>query len=734
MFSAQIERPQAHDHTDHWVQFYESDAFLADKVVSFVADGLAVGESAVLIATEPHRVLFAERLRAVRSDLDQLLESGRVVMLDARTVLGTLMVDGVPDADAFTRNVGNVVMTMARATPGKPLRAYGEMVDVLWRRGDKLAALRLEELWNELRLKVEFKLLCAYGLEAFFGGGGLSEVCGTHSHVLSPERVHADAPDIRALVAEIALRTETERQLRRVNAELRIAQERERATKEDLEELLDTAAIAIHRVDPDGIIRYANRAELEMLGYTADEYVGRHITEFHVDMPVIEDMLVRLTRGETLRDHEARLRTKDGSIRHVQVNSNIQQRTGERPLTRCFTRDVTALKEAELDRAQLLAQAQAARADAEQANRAKDEFLAVLGHELRNPLSPILSAVQLMRLRGEERTQREQNIIERQVDHLVHIVDDLLDIARITQGKLELDNGPVEVRGLVTKAIEMTAPACNERKHRTTVVFDESGLWVEGDETRLCQVLTNLLTNAAKYTPPGGTIDVRVFRDSTDVCISVRDTGAGIATDVLPRIFDPFMQEHRISKRGVGGLGIGLALVKSLVGMHGGKVLASSAGPGLGSEFVVRLPVLEVKATRSPADLERPLRERIAVTPRKVLVIDDNEDAAMLLGEMLRAIGHEVVVAHAGEEALDAVQRFTPDAAIVDIGLPGMSGYDVAAQLRRRFGATLRLMAVTGYGQAHDRMRAFEAGFDLHFLKPVSVQKVLAEIELARPA
>ncbi len=710
-------RPPGHDPVDHVVQFYESDTYLAKKVASFIADGLALGESAILIATEPHRALFAESLRPLTSDLVCLLDSGRIVMLDAIATLERFMVNGMPDANAFHRTVGTTVTAMSRATH-KPVRAYGEMVDVLWRRGERDAALRLEQLWNELRTQVSFKLLCAYGTEAFVTGGGVADVCGTHSHVMSPERTLVDEVDVRSLIAEIALRTEAQRELR--------------ASNEDLEDLLDTAAIAIHRVDSDGLIRYANRAELDMLGYSADEYVGRHIAEFHVDMPVIEDMLVRLTRGETLRDHESRLRAKDGSIRHVQITSNLQARPGERPLTRCFTRDVTALKHAEHERARLLTEAQAARADAELANRAKDEFLAVLGHELRNPLSPILSAVQLMRLRGEERTQREQNIIERQVDHLVHIVDDLLDIARITQGKLELDRGPIDVRNVVTRALEMTAPLCSERKHRTNVDISQRSLWVDGDETRLCQVLANLLTNAAKYTEPGGTIDVRVFNDAADVCIVVRDTGVGIAADVLPRIFDPFMQEHRISRRGVGGLGIGLALVKNLVTLHGGSVHATSGGHGLGSEFVVRLPMLEVKTTRLDGDPDRPLRQRIAVTPRRVLVVDDNDDAAMLLGEMLRAIGHDVVVANDGAHALDAVSRFTPEVAIVDIGLPDMSGYDIAIELRRRFGSTLRLMAVTGYGQSHDRTRAFQAGFDLHFLKPVSVQKVLAEIELAR--
>jgi CheY-like chemotaxis protein len=260
----------------------------------------------------------------------------------------------------------------------------------------------------------------------------------------------------------------------------------------------------------------------------------------------------------------------------------------------------------------------------------------------------------------------------------------------------------------------------------------EQELWIEGDETRLCQVITNLLTNAAKYTQPGGSIEVRVFRDAADVCISVEDNGVGIAPDLLPRIFDSFVQGHRVSAQAVGGLGIGLALVRNLVDMHGGSVRAASDGPGQGSEFVVRFAAIEAGAPSANPDAEGASRRRAEVTPRKVLIVDDNEDAGMLLAEMLRSAGHEVMLAMDGERALEIVHRFTPDAAILDIGLPAMSGYDLAAALRARFGPAPRLIAVTGYGQARDRARALQSGFDVHLLKPVSVQKVLAAIELAR--
>ncbi|MGE0868350.1 MAG: ATP-binding protein [Kofleriaceae bacterium] len=716
--------------TDHWVQFYESEPFLAEKVADFVAEGLELGESAIIIASEPHRVAFTSRLRTKIADLDLAIGHGRLVLLDAPTMLDRIMVDGSPDVHLFTQIVGDALGTLSRASGGKSVRAYGEMVDVLWQAGQRVAAIRLEQLWNELRTTIEFKLLCAYVIDSFYKGGGLGEVCDMHSHVLAPEQEPSTSADVHALVAEIALRTQTEAALRTVMHDLQRSEEHARACKDDLEDFIDNAAIAIHRVDADGIIRYANRAELAMLGYSAEELVGRHIAELHVDRTVIADILARLVRGETLRDHEARLRAKDGHILHVQITSNLQTSCDGRTTTRCFTRDVTALNHAEAERARHLAQAEAARSEAEQANRAKDQFLAVLGHELRNPLSPILSAVQLMRIRGDHRSAREQDIIERQVNHLIHIVDDLLDIARITQGKLALHKRPLKIGALVSKALEIATPLCNERSHAVKVELPEHDVWIAGDETRLCQAITNLLTNAAKYTQAGGTIDVAVVEEGPNIVIRVTDNGIGIAPDLLPRIFDSFVQGHRVSERGVAGLGIGLALVRNLVSMHGGSVHATSAGLGHGSQFVVRLPMMSCDAS-ARAHGDTALRRRIEVTPRNVLIVDDNEEAGMLLADMLGSVGYQVVLALDGERALELVDEFTPDAAILDIGLPTMSGYDLAAALRQRFGSALRLMAVTGYGQAQDRARALESGFDTHFLKPVSVQQVLAAIELS---
>jgi PAS domain S-box-containing protein len=703
----------------HLVQFYASDAFLADEVTRFVAEGLGAGEPAVIIATQAHRDAFTRHLRARDIDVLGLIESKQLVMLDADATLMEFMTTGAPHADRFEHVIGGVLANMAATSPGKNVRAYGEMVDLLWRRGQQDAAIRLEELWNDLRGKFEFTLLCAYVIDSFYKEAGIPRICSTHSHVLPPEH-RIDEPGgsahtIESLVAEIARRTEVEQELRVALSRAKKAEDATNEAKADLEDFLENAVVPIHRVDEKGIIRWANRAELTLLGYEPHEYVGHHIAEFHVDRPVIDDILTRLTNGETLHDREARVRTRSGDVRILQISSNFQQKDGG--TTRCFSRDVTDEKRA--------------RQAADQANRAKDEFLAILGHELRNPLSPILTAVQLMRVRGETTSAREQNIIERQVRHLIHIVDDLLDLSRVARGKIELTKGPVNLRSLVTKAVEITSPLLESRSHHVDIVQPDEDIWLEADETRLCQVLTNLLSNAAKYTEPHGNIELRVTLKNDRVAIRVRDNGVGIAPELLPRVFELFVQGERTHEHPQGGLGIGLALVHNLVGLHGGTVSASSEGPGRGSEFTIELPTIDVaKRPTATQDPESELRQRIEMTPRRILVVDDNEDAGELLAELLRSLGHDVVTASDGPRALDAIKRFTPEVAILDIGLPVMDGYELGVALRERLGSTVRLVAVSGYGQATDKRRALDVGFECLLVKPVSLQRVLAAIEV----
>ena len=372
--------------------------------------------------------------------------------------------------------------------------------------------------------------------------------------------------------------------------------------------------------------------------------------------------------------------------------------------------------------ASLYSEATAARREAEQANRAKDEFLAMLGHELRNPLAPIATALQLMKLRAPNVLERERAVLERQVKHLVTLVSDLLDVSRIAGGKLELQREAVELADTLSTALELAAPLLEQRRHQLQTDVPR-GLLVHGDPVRLAQVLSNLLNNAAKYTEPGGQISVSARSVGEVVQLRVRDTGAGISPELLPHVFDLFVQDKQALDRAQGGLGLGLAIVRNVVELHGGRVSARSAGPGQGSEFEVELPLL-TRPTLAPSAAP-PQSERPPATGARVLVVDDNEDALSLLSEALSLQGYQTHTASDPAEALVLAEQVQPDVALLDIGLPVMDGYELARRLRaQRAEDGLKLVAITGYGQPGDRELARLAGFDEHLVKPVRVEEL----------
>jgi signal transduction histidine kinase len=375
---------------------------------------------------------------------------------------------------------------------------------------------------------------------------------------------------------------------------------------------------------------------------------------------------------------------------------------------------------------------------AEAANRSKDQFLAILGHELRNPLAPILTALQLMNLRSERSSLKERAVIDRQVRHLMRLVDDLLDISRIARGKIELRHQTLEIADIVANAIEATSPLLEQRHHRLEVDVPQ-GLTVRGDATRLTQVVVNVLSNAAKYTEPHGEIRIDARRDGGHIALHVADSGTGISADMLPHIFEMFAQERQALDRSRGGLGLGLTIVKSLVELHEGTVEAHSAGAGQGSEFVIRLPAATAPFSEEPAVLpDSTGRSRIS-SGRRILVVDDNVDAARLLAEALQIVGHDTRVAFDGPGALAAAGAFQPHAALIDLGLPLMDGYELARQMIAA-GDGHRppiLIAVTGYGQVADRQNSHAAGFDAHIIKPVDVAKLISVLDglfVAKPA
>jgi signal transduction histidine kinase len=357
-----------------------------------------------------------------------------------------------------------------------------------------------------------------------------------------------------------------------------------------------------------------------------------------------------------------------------------------------------------------------------EADRRKDEFLAMLAHELRNPLAPIRNAVQIMRLVGsaDSELERSREMIDRQVEHMTRLVDDLLEVSRITGGKIKLQKQTVDLLAVAAQAVETSRPLIDARQHELTLCLPPEPILLDADPTRLAQVISNLLNNAAKYTEIGGHIWLTVSRQDGEAVVRVRDNGIGMPADLLPHVFDLFTQAERSLDRSQGGLGIGLTLARSLVTLHGGHISAHSEGPGKGSEFVVRLPeLIEAKANAKDQMIgEQPAARHFS---RRVLVVDDNRDAAESIAMLLRLWGHDVRTALDGRSALEAAQTYRPDVVLLDIGLPNVDGYEVAKQLRHQLGDNgLLLVAVTGYGQTEDRRRSAEAGFNRHLVKPVN--------------
>ncbi len=365
-----------------------------------------------------------------------------------------------------------------------------------------------------------------------------------------------------------------------------------------------------------------------------------------------------------------------------------------------------------------------------EADRRKDEFLAMLAHELRNPLAPIRNALHLLQPRwaSDPTTERLGAMMDRQLSHIIRLVDDLLDVSRITRGKFELRLEPVDLTAIVTRAVEDVRPFLEERQHVLEVVLCPEPLRMAGDPVRLEQVLNNLLTNAGKYTPPGGLIQLEVCREGSEAVIRVRDNGIGIRPEALPRLFEMFMQADRVPGQMSEGLGLGLTLVKNLVEMHGGQVTAASAGMGRGSEFVIRLPLPAAPAELRESRPVAPSRGRRAL---RILVVDDNVDGAHSLAMILQLEGHEVWVAHEGATALETARAHQPELVLLDIGLPnGMDGYEVARRLREPTGVPgAYLVALTGYGRDEDRRRTAAEGFSAHLVKPVDPTSLAAMIE-----
>lgn len=524
--------------------------------------------------------------------------------------------------------------------------------------------------------------------------------------------------------------------LRLVGARIEGLRVRTQAEAERKNLLLQAPVGTALMIGPEHVFQIANPLFCQLVGRKESQLLGKSYNEafpelIDTPLPTILDRVYQ--RGEPFVTNEQPLpldRRGDGTLEDCFFKFNLEplrdtggEIYGMMAVAVEITEQVNArhvLEKAYQERARLLEQLEAA-------SRAKDEFLAMLGHELRNPLTPIVTALELMKY-DEGQSLRARQIIERQVGHLRRLVDDLLDIAKITRGKIELKKEWSELADVVAKAIEHASFLLEQRRHQLILDVPQSGMSWEGDPIRLAQVIANLLTNAARYTDVGGIIHVSVRREDSELVISVRDNGRGISAEMLPLIFNLFVQGQRSADRAEGGLGIGLALVKNLVSLHGGTVSASSKGAGQGSEFTVRLPASSAHSPVQASSL--PATPSIAAGQPsqrlRVLVVDDNSDAAELLAQALRIFGHEVRVANDPSLALRLTETFQPAVALLDIGLPGMDGYELAASMRTKLKtANCRLLAITGYGQEHDRIRSEKAGFHAHLIKPVDLQQLM---------
>jgi PAS domain S-box-containing protein len=515
---------------------------------------------------------------------------------------------------------------------------------------------------------------------------------------------------VKERTAELAATNEA---LRRENEERTRAEEEVREKQAELTDFVENATVGLHWVGPDGTILWANRAEHELLGYTREEYVGRNIADFHADPPVIDDILCRLTRGEELYGYEARLRCKDGTVRHVLISSSVYRKNGEFCHTRCFTRDITERKAAE--------------EALKERDRRKDEFMAMLAHELRNPLAPISNALQILQLRKDEETvEQVRQMVGRQVGQLNHLVSDLLEASRVTTGKIVLRKQLLDLAQFARIATNDVADTLKTAGINLTVEAPDTPVWVDGDWTRLTQALGNLLHNSGKFTAAGGQVTVTVEASEGMATLSVNDTGAGIAPEVLPRLFSPFTQATQDLDRSKGGLGLGLALVKGLVELHGGTVRAESDGPGRGARLTIELPLAEEPAAFTGANSKPgygPARKL------RVLVVEDNRDSADSLKMALEMGGCcQVTVAYNGPDGVEVAKKIRPDLVLCDIGLPGYSGYEVARRIRKYANGSVVLVALTGYGRDEDRAEAKAAGFDRHFTKPIDFTQLEAII------
>jgi signal transduction histidine kinase/ActR/RegA family two-component response regulator len=777
---------------DHVVQFYDDDAVLIATLADYVGTGLATGQACLVIATPDHRDALEERLRATGPDLAAARAGGQYVAADAEETLGHIEVSGDVDPQRFAEAVGAL---FGRLRSERPLRVFGEMVGLLLARGRSDATVRLEEFWNALRTTHAFELLCAYPL-ASLGGRALAhpivEICARHSRVIpaGSARPLDEAARLRAIVAlqqqasalqaEVVESNAAETALRAVKEELEVQ-------VEDLRRLHEMAVRLTGNLDVESVLREVLEAAIavphtsrgllslcapERPGLTLAVHAGfdqsfldevRHVPPgggacgtayLERRQVVVEDVAVdpvfaayrgAAERGGFRSCHSTPLCTRRGDIIGVlSLFFPIPRRPADRELRLMDLHARTAadaienarlhqrLQEELEDRKQSLAREHIARAEAESANRMKDEFLATVSHELRTPLNAILGWAHILRsgTSDEGTVSRGVEVIERNAQTQAQLVEDILDASRVITGSLRLTPAPVDLAAVINAATDSVRLGAEAKGIDLTVVLDPAARQLSGDAGRLQQLVWNLLSNAIKFTPAGGRVEVRLARTDGHAQIQVSDTGEGIAADFLPFIFDRFRQADSTITRRHGGLGLGLAIVRHLAELHEGTAQAESAGEGYGSTFTIRLPLgagpeAERSTALAPPGAAAPLRGV------QLLLVDDDQDALDMLSLLLGEAGASVRTATSAAEALALLRWIRPDVLVSDLAMPDEDGYSLIRSLRtveRQSGRRTPAVALTAYVRVQDRARAVDAGFDVFVEKPVDPDELVSVI------
>jgi PAS domain S-box-containing protein len=716
-------------HGNHFVQFYEDEGILIDSVVQFVGAGLAAGDRILSIATADHQRALCERLRSDVFDVRSAESSGQLVFLDAHETLAQIVVDDVVDPRRFATVVGGAVERIAASPKNARVRAYGEMVDVLCRDGRGEAALHLEQLWNDLATRHSFSLFCAYLMDSF-GYQERSELfdllCDAHTHSFPAESVTALHPSGDRLRAIARL----QQRARSLETEIRRRNDSD-AFRMLVENVKD---YAIFMLDPKGCVTTWNAGAERLKGYRADEIVGQHFSRFYPQADVqagkCEYELEVASAEGRFEDEGWRIR-KDGS--RFWANVVITALRNEKGTLVGFgkvTRDLTERRRAEDERVQL--------AQAQEATRVTDEFVATISHELRTPLNAILGWSSLLSSRATDPfVIKAVSTIRRNAQMQTRLVEDLLDASRVVTGQLRIDVKSADFAAIVRDAIEVVRPSAAARDISIHVDPFEEPVLLAGDATRLQQVVWNLLSNAVKFTESQGAIFIRLEQEASFIRFSIRDTGRGIDPAFLPYVFERFRQADSSTARRTGGLGLGLAIVRQLVELHGGMVAAHSAGKGQGSTFTVQLPVRAVvptpKAPVERAEVAPPTVDspKTSLEGVRVLVVDDEADARDLISVTLEDRHALVASCASASDARNRLAAFRPHVVVTDIGMPIEDGYQLVRTIRtlpKEQGGDTPIVALTAYAGQEHRRRADQSGCSAYVAKPVDSEALASVV------